>query len=74
MAFNVLEYLGFLILRKKYPNIELPHKVWFYPVSVIITALIFAALVVNSALEDPVEDLQVSEYRHLELWYITYLI
>lgn len=54
MVFNVLVVLAVPILRKKYPNIERPYKVWFYPVSVIITALIFAALVVNSALEDPV--------------------
>ena len=54
MVFNVLVVLAVPILRKKYPNIERPYKVWFYPVSVIITALIFAALVVNSALDDPV--------------------
>lgn len=54
MVFNVLVVLAVPILRRKYPNIERPYKVWFYPVSVIITALIFAALVVNSALEDPI--------------------
>ena len=54
MVFNVLVVLAVPILRRKYPNIERPSKVWFYPVSVIITALIFAALVVNSALEDPI--------------------
>ena len=52
MVFNVLVVLAVPILRKKYPNIERPYKVWFYPVSVIITALIFAALVINSAMED----------------------
>lgn len=30
------------------------YKVWFYPVSVIVTAAIFAGLVVISAIEDPV--------------------
>ena len=54
MVFNVLVVLAVPILRRKYPNIERPYKVWFYPVSVIITALIFAALVVNSAMEDPI--------------------
>lgn len=54
MIFSVLTILSVPILRKKYPNIERPYKVWFYPVSVIITALIFAALVVQAAIEDPV--------------------
>lgn len=43
MVFNVLVVLAVPILRKKYPNIERPYKVWFYPVSVIITALIFCS-------------------------------
>ncbi len=52
MVFNALVILAVPILRKKYPKIERPYKVWFYPVSVIITALIFIALIVNSAMED----------------------
>lgn len=54
MVFNVLVVISVPILRRKYPDIQRPYKVWFYPVSVIITAIIFAALVVNSAMEDPV--------------------
>lgn len=54
MVFNVLVVLAVPILRKKYPKIERPYKVWFYPVSVIITALIFVGLLINSAIEDPV--------------------
>lgn len=54
MVFNVLVVLAVPILRRKYPKIERPYKVWLYPVSVMITAVIFAALVVNSAMEDPV--------------------
>lgn len=57
MIFSVLTILAVPILRKKYPHIERPYKVWFYPVSVIITAAIFAALVVQAALEDPVTGL-----------------
>lgn len=54
MIYNVLVIIAVPVLRKKYPNIERPYKVWFYPVSVIVTAAIFAGLVVISAIEDPV--------------------
>lgn len=54
MVFNVLVIVAVPILRKKYPTIERPYKVWFYPVSVIITALIFVALLVQGAIEDPI--------------------
>lgn len=54
MLFNVLIVLAVPILRKKYPHIERPYKVWLYPVSIIVTAIIFLALFVNSAIEDPV--------------------
>ncbi len=54
MVFNALVIIAVPVLRKKYPEIERPYKVWFYPVSVIVTALIFVALIVTSAMEDVV--------------------
>ena len=54
MLFNVLIVLAVPILRKKFPNIERPYKVWLYPVSIIFTAIVFLALFVNSAIENPV--------------------
>ena len=54
MFFSVLTILAVPILRKKYPNIERPYKVWLYPVSVYLTAIIFFALFVQAAIEDPV--------------------
>lgn len=54
MIFNVLSILAVPICRKKFPNVERPYKVWAYPVSVYITALIFFGLVVNTFVEDPV--------------------
>ena len=53
MLFNVLIVLAVPILRKKFPNIERPYKVWLYPVSIIFTAVVFVALFVNSAIENP---------------------
>lgn len=54
MIFSVLVILAVPILRKKYPKIERPYKVWLYPVSIIITALVFTGLLINAAIEDPV--------------------
>ena len=54
MVYSILVIFAVPILRKKYPNIERPYKVWFYPVSVIITGIIFIGLFINGAIEDPV--------------------
>lgn len=54
MIFNVMDILAVPILRKKYPNIERPYKVWLYPVTVIISAVVLAGLVVLGAMDDPV--------------------
>lgn len=53
MIFNLLTVLAVFIFRKKFPNIERPYKVWGYPVTVIITALLFLGLVVNTFFDDP---------------------
>ena len=42
------------ILRHKYPTIERPYKVWFYPVSVILVALVFTGLLIQGVIDDPV--------------------
>lgn len=57
MLFGVLTIFAVPILRKKYPTIARPYKVWFYPVSIIITALIYIALFVQAAIEDPINGL-----------------
>ena len=54
MLFNVLVIMAVPILRRKYPDIERPYKVWFYPVSVILVAAIFIGLFVQGAVEDPI--------------------
>ncbi len=53
MIFNFLTIVSVIILRKKYPKIERPYKVFAYPVTVIITALIFLGLVINTFFDDP---------------------
>ncbi|MBO4819064.1 MAG: amino acid permease [Firmicutes bacterium] len=51
--FNFLIVLSVLILRKKYPSIERPYKVWGGVVTVVITAFLFLGLVVNTFIDDP---------------------
>jgi APA family basic amino acid/polyamine antiporter len=52
--FNFLIVVAVMILRRKYPTIERPFKIWGYPFSVIISALLFLGLVINTLIEDPV--------------------
>ena len=54
MMFSVLTIVAVPVLRKKYPNIERPYKVWLYPISVIFTVVIFTLLLAKAAIEDPV--------------------
>lgn len=53
MIFNFLTVVAVPVCRKKFPQIERPYKVWAYPFSVIITALIFFGLVINTFFDDP---------------------
>ena len=54
LIFNVLVIVALPILRHKYPTIERPYKVWFYPVSVILVALVFTGLLIQGVIDDPV--------------------
>ena len=54
MIFNFLTVLSVPICRKKFPKIERPYKVWFYPFSVIIIALVYMGLIFSTFFDDPV--------------------
>jgi len=54
MFFNLLVVLAVFRYRKKFPNLERPYKVWGFPVTVVITALLFFGLMINTFIEDPV--------------------
>lgn len=53
MLFNTLGVYAVMIYRKKFPNLERPYKVIGYPVTVILTTIIFLGLMVNTFIEDP---------------------
>ena len=54
MVFNTLVVIAVIIYRKKFPNLERPYKAWGYPVTVVISVLLFAGLMINTLIEDPV--------------------
>lgn len=54
MFFNVLVIVAVLIYRKKFPDLERPYKMWGYPVTVILTILLFTGLMINTFIQDPV--------------------
>ncbi len=50
---NCMTVFGVLIMRKKYPDLERPYKVWGGKVTIIITCLAYVILMVNTFIEDP---------------------
>jgi len=55
--FNSLTFYAVIVLRRKYPNLHRPYRVWLYPVSVILTIVIMIGLTINTFQEDPVTSL-----------------
>ena len=53
MVYNVLVILAVIIYRKKFPEMDRPYKAWGYPVTVVIAVVLFAALMINTLVEDP---------------------
>ncbi|MCE5195781.1 MAG: amino acid permease [Negativicutes bacterium] len=55
--FNILIFYSVIVLRKKYPDLNRPYRVWLYPVSVILTMVIMFGLMINTLIEDPTTSL-----------------
>ena len=53
MIFKALTFASVIVLRKKYPDLNRPYKVWFYPFSVYLIILIMIGLCINTLMEDP---------------------
>lgn len=51
--FNALTFYSVIVLRKKYPEMNRPYKVWGYPTIVYITIAIMIGLLLNTLFEDP---------------------
>ena len=52
--FNSLTFYAVVVLRKKYPDLNRPYKVWAYPFTVILIILVNIGLMANTFIEDPV--------------------
>ena len=52
MMYNVLVIIAVIIYRKKFPDLERPYQIPGYPFTVILTAVIFTALMINTLIED----------------------
>ena len=53
MIFNTLIFISVIILRKKYPTMHRPYKVWAYPIMIILIVIIMMGLMINTFIEDP---------------------
>lgn len=53
MLFNTLGVYAVMIYRRKFPNLERPYKVIGYPITIILTTLVFVGLMINTFIEDP---------------------
>lgn len=51
--FYTLGISAIFVLRKKYPQMERPYKVWGYPVVPALTLLCATLLLINALIEDP---------------------
>ncbi|MDO5530971.1 APC family permease [Sutterella sp.] len=54
LIFHGLTFLSVIVLRRKYPTLERPYKVWFYPWSIILVVTFMLALIINTIYQDPV--------------------
>ncbi|HML37381.1 MAG TPA: amino acid permease [Bacillota bacterium] len=54
---NMLTVIAVPICRKKYPGIDRPYKVWGGMPTIIVTVILFAILLINQLITDPINSL-----------------
>ena len=54
IIFHGLTFLSVIVLRKKYPTMERPYKVWCYPYAIYLVLAFMTCLVINTIYQDPV--------------------
>ena len=54
MIFHGMTFFSVIVLRRKYPTLERPYRVWLYPFLVIVVCCIMIGLIVNTVTKDPV--------------------
>ncbi|MDY3114819.1 MAG: amino acid permease [Sutterella sp.] len=53
MVFHGMTFYSVILLRKKYPTMERPYRVWLYPVTVFLIIAIMIGLTINTIINDP---------------------
>ncbi len=54
LIFHGMTFYAVVVLRKKYPNMERPYKVWCYPFTIFFVCAITIGLIINTLINDPV--------------------
>lgn len=54
IIFHGLAFFSVIILRRKYPNLERPYRVWLYPFLIIAICCVMIGLALNTLEQDPV--------------------
>lgn len=54
MIFHGMTFFSVILLRKKYPTMERPYRVWLYPLTIFLVCAIMLGLIANTVLKDPV--------------------
>lgn len=53
MVFHGMTFYSVILLRRKYPTMERPYRVWFYPFSVYLIIALMIGLTINAIINDP---------------------
>lgn len=54
IIFHGLTFFSVIVLRRKYPTMERPYRVWLYPFTTILICLVMIGLALNTLEQDPV--------------------
>ena len=53
IIFHGLTFFSVIVLRRKYPTMERPYRVWLYPFTTILICLVMVGLALNTLEQDP---------------------
>ena len=53
VIFHGMGFYAVIVLRKKYPTMERPYKVWLYPVTVLLICAVMVGLIITTIVNDP---------------------
>ena len=54
MIFHGMTFFSVIVLRRKYPDLERPYRVWFYPIPIFIICAVMIGLIINTIGNDPI--------------------